>query len=321
MVRVRWSCLLLCAACFGESEDPNGSSSAGSSGHETDATSMTSVSATMLNTADAVTTDETVSDSMTTGPDTSGTAGDCGPLVEVPSFGEPWSGPIVLMPGQPMMPPPSCPDGFMPVDDPVVSTDSPGTCACHCEDPPHVSCGVSFGIGDTSCGASTDADGACTRLETNPTWVQVQVNPQADCSPAAALDPGPDAAPAMLCGPTSGDGASCIAVPGGATGPCVFAMDGPGCPPEFPEAHDSQIGQCGACTCSDMGDYCDALMMASFSSNDCSTGPLLSLDGFCRQVPGMSSQQQHSVSVAEGMPMQCTAELVSMTPVSICCVP
>ncbi|HWB82306.1 MAG TPA: hypothetical protein VG755_45390, partial [Nannocystaceae bacterium] len=137
-MRRTWSIALVCVACFSESDTGSSSSAQDSStGTSTTATSSSESSTGVVSTGEV-----SSESSVTTGADSTTVVG-CGDRREVPPFAAPWSGPVVLVEGAPMQPPPPCPDGFAADVDPVVGSGSGDACACTCIQPPFERCHVS----------------------------------------------------------------------------------------------------------------------------------------------------------------------------------
>lgn len=318
MHRACWSIALLCVACFSESESDANTTAHDSSTSASTTTVGSESSSGAISLGEATTamgvTSEVSADSSTT------VAG-CGEALEVPPFALPWSGPVVLVEGAPMQPPPPCPDGFAPAGEPVIAAGTGDACGCTCTEPIYERCNVLVRQGPNSnCDAgSFNAGDVCEPLAPEMIWSGATIS-EGDCTPAAAAVPPMDTGATSLCAAMPGDPA-CIELPEGTIGPCIFAEEmALECPAEYPVARPSKRLKCSDCVgCTELQTYCSMMRLEYFVSDDCSGDTVASAgNGQCSSVPGQTDAIG-SAQLVEGVPYECDADVQSHVDVAVCC--
>jgi hypothetical protein len=316
---------LTCAACFSESDvDPTadtGQSETTSAAttpttgqSETTGQSATNGPASSQDAeATAVSTSDTMADTTT--------ASDCGERHPVPPFDDAmWNGPIVISQAAPMAPPSECPNGFEILGEPVVGAEAPEACECTCGAQLWERCHVTITTGpDLMCGGEqTPVMQPCQTLGGFGVPAAGKLVMPGDCMPVAHAMPGAAAGPTTMCTPTDSD-TSCIDVPEGVQGPCIFTEGSATCPEGYLTAVSSKRLTCGSCTnCPDLGMYCNTgVDVMLFPADDC-TG-----DAREAMVCGYLDNDAPIVAaqLVENTPYVCDSSVGIRTDVSICCAP
>lgn len=308
MARRRWLLVLVCTACFGTSPvaDDGALETSGGSTSVTTSTTNAESGSTMT---DAVDGSATSVDPSSTG------GGGCPDGVEVPAVEPPWTGPVVLVQGEPMAPPPTCPMDF--VDRGVVfAADAEAPCACDCEEPLHTRCNLQVATGDDlQCdGGSVALTGPCTVLPGSPTHGGPRVT-EGTCT-LRSLPRAPRGPVAMCEAPPSSEG--CLE-PQGFAGPCIFVEGSMACPPGYPVTRPSKRVQCSPCAeCQTLPSYCEAsILITGYADAACAAAPVQDLDSPCSTTPGEPTPMI-AAGIAETMPMACTTESQE-SDLTICC--
>jgi hypothetical protein len=249
------------------------------------------------------------------------TASGCGDRQPVPPFDDSiWDGPIVIAEGLPMAPPAGCPDGFEMLGEPVVGANALEACECTCGTQLWERCHVTITTGpDLSCGGEqTAVTQTCQTLGGFGVPAAGKLVMAGECMPLAHAMPEAGAGPTTMCTPMDAD-TSCIDVPDGVQGPCIFTEGSETCPEGYLEPVPSKRLTCSSCTnCPDLGMHCNTgVDVMLFPTDDCTGDPREAV------VCGMLDNDAPilGAQLVENAPYVCDSTVETHTDVSICCAP